>query len=140
MIIESAVVGDYDSVRALDRMLIGVRDRAEALRHWIACGECLVAREGDDVVGFAVVNRSFFAQPFIVLLIVHPDQRRRGIASALIRHVECTSAGPKLFTSTNRSNVAMQAVLRSLGFVPSGVVENLEENDPELIFFKRIHP
>jgi ribosomal protein S18 acetylase RimI-like enzyme len=138
MIVERATGDDYDAVRALDRLLAGVRDRGEALRSWIAAGECVVARDGNVVPGFAVADCSFFAQGFLVLLVVHPDRRRQGIASMLVRYVEEHCPAAKLFTSTNRSNTAMQAVLRSLGFLESGVVENLDEGDPELIYFKRL--
>ena len=90
------------------------------------------------LVGFAIANDSFFAQYFLVLVVVHEDHRRRGVASALIRAVEARSPTPKLFTSTNQSNTAMQAVCESLGFVRSGIIENLDEGDPEVIYFKRI--
>jgi GNAT superfamily N-acetyltransferase len=138
VIVERATIDDYDAVRALDRLLAGVRDRAEALRGWIAAGECVVARDGNDVVGFAVADCSFFAQGFLVLLIVHPHHRRRGVASALVRHVEAHCPTAKLFTSTNRSNTVMQAVCESLGFGASGIVENVEDGDPELIYCKRL--
>jgi ribosomal protein S18 acetylase RimI-like enzyme len=137
--IEPATSADYDAVRALDRMLVGVRDRAEALREWIARGECLVARVPDgDIAGFAVASCSFFAQPFIVLLVVNPKHRRQGVASALIQSVAARTTTPKLFTSTNQSNLAMQAVCESLGFVRSGLIENLDDDDPEIIYFKRL--
>lgn len=42
---------------------------------------------------------------------------------------------PKLFTSTNRSNLPMRALLLKAGFIESGYIENLDENDPELVFF-----
>jgi len=138
MRIESATLADYDAVRALDRMLPGVRDRAEALRDWIARGECLVARDDDGgVAGFAVANLSFFAQWFIVLVIVAPHQRRRGVAAALVGTAEARATTDKMFTSTNQSNAAMQTLLARLGWVPSGTIENLDDGDPELIYFKR---
>jgi ribosomal protein S18 acetylase RimI-like enzyme len=141
MLIEPATIADYDAVRAVDHTLPGVPDRVQALHDWIARGECLVARLADaasPIGGFIVANDSFFAQRFIVLLVVHPDHRRRGIASALVRRVAETSPTAKLFTSTNRSNTAMQSLCESLGFVRSGIVENLDDDDPELIYFKRI--
>lgn len=139
MLVEEAHEADYAAVRALDRLLVGVRDRSEALREWIARRECLVARaDGGEIAGFAIVTRDFFAQCFIALLVVHPEQRRRGVASTLIRAVEARSPTPKLFTSTNQSNTAMQAVCEKLGFVRSGFVENLDEGDPEIIYFKRV--
>jgi len=56
----------------------------------------------------------------------------------LVRHVEQECRTPKLFTSTNESNAPMRALLAKLGFSPSGVIENLDEGDPELVFFKRL--
>jgi hypothetical protein len=39
---------------------------------------------------------------------------------------------PKLFTSTNES------LLREQGFEASGVIHNLDEGDPELVFFQQV--
>ena len=41
----------------------------------------------------------------------------------------------KLFTSTNQSNTPMQALLALLGYVRSGVIDNLDPGDPELVYF-----
>jgi len=41
----------------------------------------------------------------------------------------------KLFTSTNESNQPMQQLLSVLGYVPSGVIHNLDPGDPELVFY-----
>lgn len=40
----------------------------------------------------------------------------------------------KIFTSTNQSNTATQQLLIKAGFIPSGYIENLDDNDPELIY------
>ncbi|WZB72100.1 hypothetical protein WJ968_11125 [Achromobacter xylosoxidans] len=42
----------------------------------------------------------------------------------------------KLFTSTNQSNVAARRLMAKAGFVPSGMIENLDEGDPELVYVK----
>ena len=132
---------DHDGVRALDGLLPGLRDRGEALHAWVNDGECWVARVEDAVAGFIVANRSFFAQPFIVLLVVDPARRRRGVAEALVRHVEAhfRPTSDRLFTSTNESNAAMHALCAKLGFVRSGTIENLDEHDPEVVYFKRLN-
>ena len=75
---------------------------------------------------------------FLELRAVRPDKRRQGIATALIRAVEARSSSSKLFTSTNRSNTPMRKLCDRLGFQPSGVVENLDNDDPELVYYKRL--
>ena len=82
------------------------------------------------------MNDSFFGRAFVELLIVHPACRRRGVASALMRHLEAICPGDRLFTSTNRSNAAMQRLCDSLGFQHSGVIENLDDGDPEIVYVK----
>jgi ribosomal protein S18 acetylase RimI-like enzyme len=138
MLVEPATPNEYDAVRALDCEFTRLRDRVDALREWIAKGECLVARDNGEILGFAIANTSFFAQCFIVLLVVHGKHRRKGVASALIRSIEAHSPTPKIFTSTNQSNTAMQAVCDSLGFKRSGIIENLDDGDPEIVYFKRL--
>ena len=98
----------------------------------------LVAREGENKLGFAVVSQRFFDHPFIELLVSHPDSRRRGVATALLNYIEKTLPGDKLFTSTNQSNTIMQALLEKAGYVRSGWIENLDEGDPEIVYFKRL--
>ena len=46
------------------------------------------------------------------------------------------AATTKLFVSTNESNTPMRALLAKHGYVPSGFIENLDEGDLELFFFK----
>ena len=46
--------------------------------------------------------------------------------------------GAKLFTSTNQSNAAMHAFCAAAGFVRSGVIENLDDGDPEIVYFKAL--
>ena len=72
------------------------------------------------------------------MLYVHPEFRRQGIGSALIRHLVKECRTPKLFTSTNQSNFRMQRLLAMLDFDRSGFIENLDEGDPELVYFKRL--
>jgi ribosomal protein S18 acetylase RimI-like enzyme len=71
---------------------------------------------------------------------VHPGFRRRGIAASLMRSAEIDAPTEKLFTSTNESNAAMRALCEKIGFVRSGIIENLDEGDPEIIYFKRLAP
>ncbi len=136
IVVERATEDDLAELLAIDHSgEAGERDRhlTDAVRN----RQALIARVGEERVGFAVVNQSFFGQHFVELLMVHADFRRRGVASALMHYVEKTRPNQKLFTSTNESNLPMQALLDKLGYSRSGYVENLDEGDPELIYFKR---
>jgi GNAT superfamily N-acetyltransferase len=134
------VAGDADLPRILAREP-RVQDppgRRGYRQRGVGAGECFVARDGDRIDGFAVFDRSFFEYPFIALLYVEPSRRRRGIAAALIRHIESICPGDRLFTSTNESNIVMQRVCEALGFTRSGYIENLDEGDPELVYVRRL--
>ena len=134
--VAAAYPGDIEAVQAIDERVLGSADRREFLRHSVERGECLVATCNGALVGFAVVDRSFFDQRFVALLIVDPRHQRRGIGSALTRAVEDRFPGEKLFTSTNVSNLKMQALCERLGFVRSGYIEHLDEGDSEIVYFK----
>jgi ribosomal protein S18 acetylase RimI-like enzyme len=99
-------------------------------------GRCWVAELDGRLAGFCVLDHSFFSNGFVSLLIVHPEGRRRGVGSALLGHALSMCSTPKLFTSTNQSNTAMRALLRKMAFEPSGVIHNLDPDDPELVFFR----
>jgi len=138
ILVEEATEKYLESVWALDRMIIGNFSRKDFLANVVRTSQCLVARIGDTMVGFGVLEQSFYGQGFISLLITHPEHRRCGIATALIHHIESICPTQKLFTSTNESNVIAQRVYKALGFVRNGYIENLDKGDPEIIYFKRL--
>ena len=127
-----------EPICSMDRRVIGTNDRRGFLEKSIAAGQCFVCVEEDTPVGFATVDQSFYGCSFISLLIVHPGHRRQGVGTRLVRHIESICPTPKLFTSTNESNTIMQGFCEKLGFVRSGRIENLDEGDPEIVYFKRI--
>ncbi|HVZ81961.1 MAG TPA: GNAT family N-acetyltransferase [bacterium] len=95
-----------------------------------------IAFVGRIPAGFLIWTKDFYSHYFIDLVVVHPKMRRYGVASAMIRAMEAFSAGNKLFSSTNKSNVAMQSVFERNGFVKSGFISHLDRNNPELIYYK----
>ena len=142
MIVERATEDDLADVLAVDaahmRDTLTGTARIDYLQNAVQKRQCYIVRESQDVIGFAILTRNFFSHYFVDLLVVHPDQRRKGAASALIRHIEALLAGEKLFTSTNQSNAPMQALCEKLGFSKSGWIDNLDEGDPEIIYFKQV--
>jgi GNAT superfamily N-acetyltransferase len=133
------VAGQADARRIgeLDREWTPILDRAARFQRAASKSRLLVAEVEGELVGYAAQGR-FFGYDFLELLAVRPDKRRQGIATALIRAVEARSSSGKLFTSTNRSNTPMRGLCQRLGFQPSGVVENLDNDDPELVYYKRL--
>ncbi len=104
----------------------------------VSAERCCVAVVDGNVVGFVILDYTFYTCGFISLLYVHPDFRRQRIGSELIRHAEAMCQTEKLFTSTNESNAPMQSLLSKLGYVRSGTIENLDEGDPEWVYFKKL--
>ncbi|WP_138754368.1 GNAT family N-acetyltransferase [Paenibacillus sinopodophylli] len=139
MKIEPATTEYLHDICEVDYCVIGSRIREPQLAKAIAAQQCIVAIYDDVIIGFATFDQTFYEQSFIQLLIVNPSLRRRGAASALMKYIEQHCTTPKLFTSTNASNTPMQRVCESLGFIRSGTIENLDDGDPEWVYFKAIH-
>ena len=138
--IRRAAEGDVETLCSFDLVARQEEERREFIRRSVADGDCHVAVAGGEVIGYGVLSRAFYQQDFVEMLYVHPDRRRHGAGAALLRHMESLCRGPKLFTSTNLSNLPMQSLLNRAGYAVSGVIHNLDEGDPEVVYFKRLSP
>jgi len=112
-----------------------IEGRGDEVRHAIHEGRCFVAEKDSEIVGFCVGGR-LFAFAFLELLVVAPDHRRQGIGTLLVQAWERSAETSKLFTSTNESNIPMQRLCEGLGYVRTGFIENLDEGDPEIFYFR----
>jgi ribosomal protein S18 acetylase RimI-like enzyme len=135
--IRPAAEGDVETLCSFDSVARQEGGRREYIRRSVAGGDCHVAAAGGEVIGYGVLGHTFYQQGFVEMLYVHPGHRRRGVGAALLRHMESLCRSPKLFTSTNLSNLPMQSLLNRAGYTLSGVIHNLDEGDPELVYFKR---
>lgn len=133
-----ATIKDADAIIAFDHVAASKPARVQFIHDQIKSSACYVAVIDAKVVAYAVLNYKFYDNGWIEMLYVHPQFRRQGIGSALIRHLIKACRTPKLFTSTNQSNLSMQRLLATLEFNRSGFIENLDEGDPELVYFKRL--
>jgi len=138
MEIRAAQPDDADVIKAFDEIALVDATRVAFVDRSIGSGECFVVVVDGRVVAYAVLNYSFYGRGFVCTLYVQREFRRRGFGSALMSHIEHLCHTPQLYTSTNQSNEPMQTLLTKLGYHPSGVIENLEEGDPELVFMKRL--
>lgn len=135
--IQRALPDDLSALAAIDPSAAHTQ-RHEFLRHAIESGTCYLATRDGAAQGYGVLNYTFFGNGFIELLYVAEQARRSGVGAALMQHMAAECRTEKLFTSTNLSNVPMQALLARLEYALSGVIHHLDEGDPELVYFKRI--
>ena len=135
MHIRIATAQDHAALVALDSLARQEPRRAGQIAYWLRHYRCLVAEIQGQVVAYAVTHRHFFGCAFIEMLMVAGNQRRLGVAGALLAWIQADCAGHKLFTSSNRSNAPMRRLLERQGFVESGVIEHLDDGDPELVYF-----
>ena len=133
-----AVEGDLEALCSLDLIARQQNERREFIRDEVASGNCFVAVMNDAVVGYGVLNYTFHHHGCIDMLYVDSAHRRCGAGAALLKHMESLCKTPKLFTSTNLSNLPMQSLLAKLNYVLSGVIHNLDDGDPEIVYFKRL--
>ena len=136
--IRPANESDVEALCSLDLIARCDHDRREFIRRAVVSCTCFVAVAEEEVIGYGVLNYNFYRNGYIDMLYVHSAHRRCGAAEALVRHLESLCQTPKLFTSTNLSNLPMQALLAKLEYVLSGVIHNLDEGDPEIVYFKRL--
>ncbi|MGE6822699.1 N-acetyltransferase family protein [Pseudomonas soli] len=138
MHIRLAGLQDLPALIAVDTVTRQDPQRAEQIADWLGQYRCLVAEIQGKVAAYAVMHRHFFGCAFIEMLMVGENHRRAGLGAALLACIQADCRGQKLFTSTNRSNAPMRRLLERQGFVASGVVENLDEGDPEQIYCWRL--
>ena len=124
-----------EALVALDSVAQHAPERAAQIQAWVQAGTCHVLLVDGRAAAYGVLHHQFFNCGFIEMLMVGPGYRRQGLARQLVEHLRAQCARPKLFTSTNRSNTAMHALLVQAGFQRSGYIDNLDEGDPEWVFF-----
>ncbi|KAF1021799.1 MAG: hypothetical protein GAK29_03327 [Acinetobacter bereziniae] len=135
MLIRLASEADLKYLIAIDSVALHNTQRVLQIHVWCAQSTCFLAEKDGEIMGYGVLNYHFFGCGFIEMLMVGEHYRRHGIGLDLLNGLKSNCLHPKLFTSTNRSNLPMQRLLRTSGFIESGQIENLDEDDPELVFF-----
>lgn len=138
--IRLAISDDTQSIFHFDQIAQQTEHRRAFIIRSIDAGTCWVIVEDEQVVGYAVLDYSFFEQGFISLLNIHPTYRRQHAGLHLMQYLETVCQTEKLFTSTNLSNLPMQSLLARLGYLLSGVIHHLDEGDPELVYVKYLSP
>lgn len=122
---------------AFDHLAVGGSvERHSELSEAAGNGRMRVAVSDGDTAR-SVVAPWFFGAPFLALVYVKSDMRGQGIGSRLLEDFE-QAHGPQVFTSTNLSNAPMQRLLRHRLWTPCGMLNGLDEGDPEIFFAKHL--
>lgn len=138
--IRPATSRDIDAICGFDHLARqGSQQRRAFVQRAVGAANCFVIEAHGQVIGYAVLEYSFYEQGFVSMLYIRREYRRQGVGMRLMQHLESVCQMPKLFTSTNLSNLPMQSLLAKLGYTLSGVIHHLDENDPELVYVKLRH-
>ncbi|MEV7782167.1 GNAT family N-acetyltransferase [Kitasatospora sp. NPDC088351] len=114
--------------------------RRASIRRWCRQGLVVVAEDVSGLLGYCVLEYTFFEQGFVTMLMVAPPARGRGVGHRLLEAVADSCTTPKLFTSTNVSNRPMRRLLWRAGWSQVGFLHGLDEGDPELFYLCRPQP
>lgn len=134
---------DTDTLVGIDVIAsAGDAERRANIARWCRQGSVTVAEDASGLLGYCVVEYTFFEQGFVAMLMVTPAARGRGVGRGLLDAAAASCTTPKLFTSTNVSNQPMQRLLGRAGWSPVGLVHGLDEGDPELFYLcgRRVGP
>lgn len=139
ILVRQARPSEFEAILDLDEVTARDPQRASDIRGWVDGGSTIVAEEHERLLGYAVLDHSFFGRAFLRMVNVASSSRRRGVGRALVRAAEARASTPRIFTSTNASNTAMQSLLTSLGYTRCGEVHGLDEGDPEVFYFRDLN-
>ncbi len=134
-----AQTSDIAALKALDSAAASDHARANAIDKWLKEDEVFLAEaDAGAIIGYAVLaRRRFFDYDTLQMLMVEERYRGQRIAEQLLRHVEGLVRTDKFFITTNLSNYPMQHVLRRLGYIGCGFIDQLDPGDPEIVFVKK---
>ena len=129
---------DSSAIKGIDSSIGSDPYRAELIDRSLQRGDVRVAMGDGNILGYSIVNRSFFHRTTLEILMVAQSCRGKGVGRSLLRDAVAGIVGDsELWTSTNQSNTVMQSLLESEGFKQTGKIDNLDPGDPELVYFTK---
>jgi len=135
--VRRATPEDLDALFRLDGVAPGDLERRTRLNTRVRSGEVILFERDGYPSGYAIIRpRSFFGCDFVESIMVAADDRRFGIGSLLLRQVVILSSTVRIFSSTNRSNTPMTALLHKESWQFSGQLEGIDVGDPEMVYYK----
>lgn len=134
VLIRESITSDLPRIAEFDLLSQKYPQRLEHIRKSIESGQAWSILVKENVIGYLIINYSFYHRCILDLLYVAEPMRGKGIGRKAIQWVKqyCTES---FFTSTNLSNSTMLHLLRTEGFQDSGIIHNLDEGDSEVVFY-----
>lgn len=135
--VRKATLSDVHEIDACDSEFAS-GGRKEFAERAVERGGGYILEHEAKVIGVAVFEYTFFEYGFISLIYISPTARRTGAGEMSLQYLMSFCETAKLFSSTNQSNDAMQALFAKVGFERSGVIRNLDPNDLEIVYYKAV--
>ena len=86
--IRLAVFLDADALMSLDPLSGTDPQRTPFITRSISSGQCYVMECTRTVVGYGVLDYSFYDCGFVSMLYIHPEYKRKGFGSELMNEVD----------------------------------------------------
>ncbi len=99
---------------------------------------CWLASIQGNAVACMILDHTFFSYGFISLIYVKPENRRQGVAAALLEHGERICRTSKIYISSGESNQPMKELLRKLDYEKCGAISNLDPQGEEMVYSKNL--
>ena len=135
MQIRSATPGDLDRILEIQAE---ARESSQWTRDDYLAFDCEVAVVNGAVAGFVVSRRIDDREREILNVAVHPDMRRSGIATELVRSGTRRWPGTH-FLEVRESNSPARKLYRNLGFEEVGIRQEYYDNPTEAAIVMRIY-
>jgi ribosomal protein S18 acetylase RimI-like enzyme len=134
--VERATLEDLTDIWELHGLIGGAADERQAFVQAVENRECLVAKAGWAIRGYAVRRGDFLGYPLLTHLVVHPDYRKQGVARALVGYAERTMEQDRVFAVLPADYAEARSVYGALGFSVCGAVSGLMPGQEAIFFVK----
>lgn len=112
----------------------------QVIRHKIVNDEIIIAELDGKPVGYLRIEYLWSAVPYIAMIFVEDDYQKEGIGRKVLSFLEdyLRSRGhDRLFSSSTVNEPEAQAWHRAVGFVESGIINELNDDGIGEIFFRK---
>lgn len=132
--IRLATISDFKAIQSFDPF---AGDRSEDISE----NRVFAYLIGDLVCGFVSMSRAgLLGRPYVQYLAVSIEHQRKGIATALLNHIERLHPNQRLFISTECGNTHMQKLLLNKKYISAGEILMANLNgSKELYYFRDIN-